>query len=111
MRHYKCDPRWIAIRFKGIACALQRPICRGKWAFFYPEGPSLYCEGGDCDWAASWEAGECARRGEQRFDVREAPWMKETALVASGKYEAKRIISRPTCGTAPPFFTGLVLSS
>lgn len=56
MRHYKCDPRWITVRFKGSTCArCKRHIHPGERAFFYPEGRSLYCDGDDCGKAASRE--------------------------------------------------------
>ncbi len=45
MSRYKCDPRWIRVRFKGNACALQA---------------SLYCEGQDCGQAASRECSASA---------------------------------------------------
>jgi len=56
MSRYKCDPRWIRVRFNGNACVrCKRPISLGAHAFFYPEERSLYCEGKDCSQAASRE--------------------------------------------------------
>jgi hypothetical protein len=56
MRRYKCDPRWITIRFKGNACVCcKRLIHPGKRAFYYPEDRSLYCDGEGCGKAASRE--------------------------------------------------------
>lgn len=56
MRHYKCDPRWLTVRFKGSTCAgCKRPIHPGERAFFYPEDRSLYCDGDDCGQSASRE--------------------------------------------------------
>jgi hypothetical protein len=55
MRRYKCDPRWINVRFEGecVHCKLQ--IRRGERAFYYPEDHSLYCEAEECGKAASRE--------------------------------------------------------
>ena len=54
MRHYKCDPRWITVRFKGSTCAgCKRPIHPGERAFFYPEDRSIYCDSDDCGQSAS----------------------------------------------------------
>ena len=56
MAKYKCDPRWITVRFKGSACAdCKRPIQRGQRVFHYPQDRSLYCDGADCGEAASRE--------------------------------------------------------
>ena len=56
MRHYKCDPRWITVRFKGSTYArCKRPIHPGERAFFYPEVRSLYCDGDECGQSASRE--------------------------------------------------------
>jgi hypothetical protein len=56
MRRYKCDPRWITVRFEGSTCAgCKRPIHTGERAFYYPEDRSLYCEGEECGKAAGQE--------------------------------------------------------
>jgi hypothetical protein len=37
MSRYKCDPRWIRVRFKGNGCVrCKRPISLGACAFFTP---------------------------------------------------------------------------
>jgi len=56
MRRYKCDPRWITVKFKGNTCVrCKRSIHPGEPAFYYPEDRSLYCEAEDCGKAASRE--------------------------------------------------------
>jgi hypothetical protein len=55
MRRYKCDPRWINVRFEGKCVRCKRPIHTGERAFHYPEDRSLYCEGEECGKAASRE--------------------------------------------------------
>jgi hypothetical protein len=56
MSRYKCDPRWIIVRFKVRTCGrYKRPIGLGERAFLYPEDRSLYCDGDDCGKAASRE--------------------------------------------------------
>jgi hypothetical protein len=55
MRCYKCDPRWINVRFEGKCVRCKRPIHTGERAFYYPEDRSLYCEGEECGKAAGQE--------------------------------------------------------
>lgn len=70
MRRYKCDPRWITVRFKGNACAgCNRPIHPGERAFYYPEDRSLYCEAEDCGKTASREFAARAFDDEQNTSM------------------------------------------
>lgn len=55
MRRYKCDPRWINVRFKGECVRCRRAIRTGERAFYYPEDRSLYCAAEQCGGAASRE--------------------------------------------------------
>jgi len=55
MRRYKCDPRWINVRFKGECARCRRAIRTGEYAFYYPEDRSLYCAAEECGGAASRE--------------------------------------------------------
>lgn len=55
MRRYKCDPRWIAVRFDGKCVRCKRQIHLGERAFYYPNDRSLYCEAEGCGKAASRE--------------------------------------------------------
>jgi len=48
MARYKCDPRWINVRFDGTCARCQRPVRHGERAFYYPEDRSLYCDGEKC---------------------------------------------------------------
>ncbi len=53
MPRYKCDPRWITVRFDGTCVRCKRSIHPGEPAFYYPRERSLYCEGEECGKAAS----------------------------------------------------------
>ncbi len=55
MRRYKCDPRWITVRFEAKCVRCKRSIHPGERAFYYPEDRSLYCEVEACGRAASRE--------------------------------------------------------
>ncbi len=55
MRRYKCDPRWINVRFEGKCARCKRPIHVGERAFYYPGDRSLCCEAEECGKAASRE--------------------------------------------------------
>jgi hypothetical protein len=55
MRRYKCDPRWITVRFEGECVRCKRPIHAGERAFHYPKDRSLYCGAEECGKAASRE--------------------------------------------------------
>jgi hypothetical protein len=44
MPHYKCDPRWITVRFEGKCVRYKRAIRTGERAFYYPEDRALHCE-------------------------------------------------------------------
>jgi len=55
MRRYKCDPRWITVRFEGNCLRCKRAIHPGERTFYYPEDRSLCCEADDCGKAASRE--------------------------------------------------------
>ncbi len=55
MRRYKCDPRWINVRFEGKCVRCKRPIHRRKRTFYYPEDRSFYCDAEECGKAASRE--------------------------------------------------------
>ena len=55
MSRYKCDPRWITIKFEGNAAFVAGvPIHPGP-RLLLPEDRSLYCEAEDCGKAASRE--------------------------------------------------------
>ncbi|MGO9605231.1 MAG: hypothetical protein ACLQAT_17890 [Candidatus Binataceae bacterium] len=45
MPRYKCNPRWITVRFEGNCTRCKRAIHPGERAFHYPEDRSLYCQG------------------------------------------------------------------
>jgi hypothetical protein len=55
MARYKCDPRWINVKFDGECARCERPVRCGERAFYYPEDRSLYCGGEECGKAASRE--------------------------------------------------------
>jgi hypothetical protein len=55
MRRYKCDPRWIKVRFEGECVRCKRPIHAEERAFYYREDHSLYCGAEECGKAASGE--------------------------------------------------------
>jgi hypothetical protein len=72
MRRYKCDPRWITVRFKGSTCArCKGSIYPGGRAFFYPQGSIALLRRRRLRQSRKPGVfGECVRRGEQHFDVR-----------------------------------------
>ena len=55
MPRYKCDPRWITVRFEGTCVRCKRSIHPGERAFYYTDDRSLYCAGEECGKAASRE--------------------------------------------------------
>lgn len=55
MPHYKCDPRWITVRFESSYVRCNRSIPPGEPAFYYPKERSLYCEARECGKSASRE--------------------------------------------------------
>ena len=44
MRRYKCDRRWITVRFDSDCLSLQACDSSGRAAFYYAEDRPLYCE-------------------------------------------------------------------